>query len=65
MRLFAKALNTDDIEVKLEITMTVSEWRELMRQLPQKWPSWELGNEISSALGKLETAYVSSLIDKP
>jgi hypothetical protein len=37
----------------LEITfrMPVSEWQELMRQMGDKWPSWQIGRHISSVLG--------------
>ena len=43
---------TDEVEslpMTLEITMQLSEWRNLQKQLQQTYPSWKL----SSAIGDL------------
>lgn len=61
MKIRAQAVNTDNIEVVIELKMLVSEWKELAEQLPQKWPSWQLGNEITRAVRKLDETYTADL----
>lgn len=36
----------NDVEATLTVTMTVGEWREILEQLSQKWPSWKFGEVI-------------------
>jgi hypothetical protein len=52
MRGTAKFPNPDDTVLELTVSATVKEWRDIMRQLPTSWPSWELGTLIADAIGK-------------
>lgn len=40
----------------IELTMTVDEWRKLMRDLPSGWPGWKVSEMISSCLGHVSNA---------
>lgn len=53
MRAVAKIDNAQVEKMDLEITFraTVEEWREIMRQAKDDWPSWQLGRCISGVLG--------------
>jgi hypothetical protein len=44
--------DTDSIKATLTVTMTIGEWRELMRQQPLEYPASEFGNRISAMIGK-------------
>lgn len=61
MKIIAQAVDTEKIEVIIQLQMNVSQWKELAAQLPQKWPSWELGNEITRAVRKLDETYRADL----
>lgn len=52
MRGKVEVCNPDKVELTLTLTLTVGEWREIMRELPQKWPHWQLGGIIADAIGK-------------
>jgi hypothetical protein len=41
----------ENMDLDITFRMTVSEWQELMRQMGDKWPSWQIGRHISSVLG--------------
>ena len=38
--------NLSDVEATVTVTMTVGEWREVLKQLSTKWPSWKFGEAI-------------------
>ena len=40
----------NDVELTLSITLKLSEWDDLARQLPSKWPSTQFGNEIMAMI---------------
>ncbi len=52
VRIEDKAL--EQASMTLTLTMTVEEWRSLMRQMPNSsWPSWKVGVIIAEAIGKV------------
>jgi len=36
----------NEVEATLTVTMTVGEWRDVLKQLSTKWPSWKFGEVI-------------------
>ena len=50
MRLTARSTKPDAIEVTIQMTATAGEWRELISQMGQKWPSWSVASAIQRAL---------------
>lgn len=46
----------ENIPMTMEITMPLAEWRNLMRQLGQNYPSWAIGREIAEAIGRVTRA---------
>ena len=38
--------NLDNVEATLIVTMRVEEWRQILKQLDTKWPSWKFGEAI-------------------
>jgi len=54
LKIDANQLSKMDLDITLR--MTVEEWRGLMRQMPNTWPSWRIGQMISTALGHVTRA---------
>lgn len=50
----------DEIELKVELVMTVREARELREQLQQQWPSWDLNTTLGQVLQKTVSRLESS-----
>lgn len=44
----------DKAVYRIEIEMTLGDWKELQDQLQKTWPSWQLSNVISSAVHQAE-----------
>lgn len=44
------------MDLQISITMKFSEWRDMRRQLPNEWPSWQISALIASALGHVSKA---------
>lgn len=42
--------NPDVVEVTVTLTMPVSDWRELIEQAPERWPSTALTRLVKNAL---------------
>lgn len=55
----------DDMDLEISMTMRVSEWRDMMRQLPKEWPSWRVSSLISHALGHIRQATETRLDLQP
>lgn len=53
MRINGQIQNTDDVEVTLSITMTMKQWKDLQKDLPERYPHWKLGSAITDAYLKL------------
>lgn len=47
--------NQDEVEVTLSITMTLKEWKDLQKDLPERWPHWKIGSAITDAVFKIGT----------
>lgn len=58
MKITGQLNNQEDMELTLNITMTMKEWRELKQSLPEKYPHWKLGSAITEAVSMVgETVY--------
>ena len=55
MNIKGRILNQDDVEVSMTITMTMKEWRDLQKDLPERWPHWKIGSAITDAILKVGT----------
>lgn len=54
------------MDLSITVTMSVQDWRELMRQTPENgWPGWAFGNAIATALGHLKNSTDTVLEIKP
>ena len=47
----------DEVEATLTMTMTVSEWREVEKQLSTKWPSWKFGEVILEMITSFDKTF--------
>lgn len=47
----------DPIEYTMNITMTLSEWKQLKESLVSKYPAWELSSEICSMISQASQVY--------
>lgn len=49
-------------DATITITMSLREWRAVMRQLPaSEWPAWRVGEVIAKLLGQAQTGYSETL----
>ena len=44
--------DADNLDATLSVTMKVSEWRQLMRQMPTGWPSWKFSAAIADMIAE-------------
>jgi len=49
--------NPGDIEMTMELTMNLKEWKKLKNQLSEDWPSWDLGSKITSMVYQAEQSF--------
>lgn len=49
-----KVEGPENVELTMELTMTVRHWREIKTQLGTAWPSSELYSHISSLINQVE-----------
>lgn len=54
VRITAKPVNPDDMEVELSLKMRLGELKSLKRQLVREYPSWRLSEAISKVVKALE-----------
>jgi hypothetical protein len=52
----------DAMDMSITLTMTVKDWRELMRLIPTTYPGWDVSRTISDALGDLSRATSRSYV---
>lgn len=50
VRTATRIVNPDDVEVTIEVTMTLREWEKLSVQLGGDHPSWQLDRAICAAV---------------
>ena len=43
----------EGVQVTLNVTMTLKQWRELKAQLDESYPSWAFGSLIAQAINKV------------
>lgn len=55
MKITGKLQNQEDMELTLSITMTIKEWEDLKKELPERWPHWKIGSAITDAVLKIGT----------
>lgn len=63
MKAAFKLENADETEATLSVTMKLGEWKQLQRQLPNVWPSWQFGNEIERMIGAAEKHFFTASED--
>ena len=54
-----------NIDLTIEITMKVDEWRDLMRQIGTNYPGWKFAAEVASVIGRFSRACESQYITDP
>ena len=57
MHLKFEAENQDDIQFRLEVSMSLGEWKQLRAQLKDGWPSWKVSEQISNMIRQAEHRY--------
>ena len=56
-----KAVNPDELEMRLRIEMTMGEWKNLQEQLTRgKYPSVALSRSITDMMDKAEAQFIST-----
>lgn len=51
----------DDLTATITMTATIKEWRELVKQLPRDWPSWNVASQVQQVIAAAEEKfYVTS-----
>lgn len=60
MNVWMKLEKPKEAEATLTITMRLSEWEELASQLPREWPSWELGQKITSTVHRVSKTFTAT-----
>jgi hypothetical protein len=55
MRTNAKFIDIGMIDITVEITMSLNDWKQLKNQLVDSHPSWTLSNHIREVISKLDT----------
>jgi hypothetical protein len=53
-----------DLDVTISLTMKLSEWRDVMCQMPKAYPAWRVGELIGESIGKITKA-TDLLVDAP
>lgn len=46
----------ENMDMTITLTMTVKNWRDLMRIIPTTYPGWDVSRTIADALGDLTRA---------
>jgi len=59
VRITAKPINPDDIEVELTLKMRLGELKSLKRQLVSEYPSWRFTNAIATVVAEMERGHQS------
>lgn len=54
MKATITALNPDEIELRMCVTMPLKEWKALQAQLSSAWPSWKLSSTIGHLVWKAQ-----------
>lgn len=58
MKITGQFNNQEEMELTLSITMILKEWKDLQKDLPERYPHWKLGSAITDAvLNAEETIY--------
>jgi hypothetical protein len=55
----------DEMELAIEVTMTVSQWRQMMRQCGPEHPACEVGRRVSAVLGHVTKTSRAIFNDPP
>lgn len=53
MKITGRIQNQEDTEITLSITMKLKEWKDLQKDLPERYPHWKIGAAITDAVLKL------------
>lgn len=54
-------IDPEAMEASITITMTLKQWREVMRQQPQQWPACEVGRLIASVIGEANQTFTAEI----
>jgi len=52
MRGRVEVTNPDKVELTMTLTLPISQWRSIMRTMPETWPECDFANLIADAIGK-------------
>lgn len=56
--------NVDQMQATATITMTIKEWRELAKELPERWPFWKLGAAINKIVCKANSSWSEKVVEE-
>ncbi len=56
---------TDDVQATLQVTMSLKDWRALMRQLGPNWPSWEFADKVHALLAAADKHFTTRIQGSP
>ena len=57
MKTTLRPINADKLELTLDVTMTLEEWKRLREQLSGHYPAWRLGQAITNLVSRAEQNY--------
>ena len=61
MKTTLKPINAANLELTLDVTMTLQEWKQLSEQLNTIYPSWRLGVAIKKMVSRAEQNYTEEV----
>lgn len=61
MDITSAIINENDIQVSLTLTASLEEWKELQKQLCEKYPSWKVSGAITNILWKVRQEQIEKL----
>lgn len=64
MRIQWQFNNTDKVELTLSITMTLSDWKIVAENLPEKYPWWTLSTKIKDAIYKMQKVEIENIYEQ-
>lgn len=52
MRVISEVVDPKDVQVRMTLTASYREWKELIAQMPSDWPSWKMASLMTDALSQ-------------
>lgn len=52
MRVVSEVVDASAVQVRMTLTASYKEWKEMIAQMPNEWPSWQMAALMRDALGQ-------------